>query len=154
MSLFRRLGLAVRLLKLCPFDEVHFFWERLCTCGFGVLIEDSEHPWHGGVYDLDADVELQICEECHSDWALDESIADEDYVEETLSPEEAYLVDAWRQYRHEMLDAYGDHTPYECKVIVDLNGRQDPLLHRIQGAAIMADDGLFGTSRNRKIKPS
>lgn len=122
------------LMVECPFGNKHWRWERICVCGFGVLlIDDDKTIWHGGVLDMKAMHELQPCTHCvpeHSEfnhqWAL--------------SLEEECILTAWREYRESSLEYFGKGHPYRYELMVNCNGNRETILSRTQGPI-----GLDGT---------
>lgn len=143
------------LTRECPFEFRHWKWEKLCTCGYGVLIDSSNHEgWHGGLYDLKLDQELQPCLWCNKKYAemrvkeMEAELSDDDLGDDgddiendytklfgqktKLTTEEQCLVECWREYRTSLLDHYGETGTYKYQISVKMNGLETFLMSREQ----------------------
>lgn len=142
------------LLRRCRFGNGHWRWMRICTCGFGALISpEEEGGWHGGLLDLATDKELIPCTQCHPQISPH-------YHQWHLTNEEEHLLDAWRNYRTEVLDDFGEKHPYRYELRVKLNDTAETmLLGRTQGLNSLASGrGIFSDSTRQlpagKNKPN
>lgn len=127
----------------CPFGNKHWRWSRLCTCAFGEEFNpDSENGWHGGVYDLKTDAELQPCAHCYPEHSTNTH-------QWSLTTEEECIVQAWRLYRGEVLSSFSEKDPYKYEINVKLNGAMETfLLSRTVGLSTMTSaSGLFAGSK-------
>lgn len=140
----RIVSLIPFLIRVCPFGMTHWRWQQICHCGFKWVPEDgdSEHEWHGGAWDLRDKIELHPCQACFPEISEHSKIWH-------LSSEEEALVQAWRAYREETLDALGEE--YKYRVFVETNDSvREFLLQRVSGAAVMKDvQPWYESSRGR-----
>lgn len=120
------------LTTTCLFGNSHWTWQRLCTCGFGAE-EGEEEGWHGGVWDLKMEMELQPCPGCIPE------LSENSHMWQ-LSYEEECLLSAWRTFREESIEAYGEECPYKYEVTVEINGMKEFLMGSVQGAAFLRSD--------------
>jgi hypothetical protein len=125
------------LLKECKFGSRHWAWQRVCPCGFGTLINpDEEGGWHGGVLDMKLGHELTPCAHCHPELSPH-------HHQWALTLEEESLVQAWRAYRGEVLDAFGETHPYKYELFVRLGGAETFIMGRRQGLQPMTGKGIL-----------
>ncbi len=148
------------MVQACPFGSVHWRWERICVCGFGIpdepidyfasedeecgecehgAEEHGEHGehgahgalHHGGIFDLLNQVEWQPCPACAPDITEKSGFFH-------LDTEERILIENWRQMRADILDHYGDDLPYAYEVDVKLGEIEYTLLSKAQGLGVLS----------------
>lgn len=126
----------------CPFGSKHWFWDRLCGCGFGKSA-DSAGPdeWHGGIYDMQAEVELMPCIHCFPEHHAEDKI-------HILTEEEEILLNCWREYRSDVLDQYDEaKSTYKYEVYVHCGDTKTPIMGRTVGPDFSGNRGMFSSSR-------
>lgn len=115
------------LTQECPLGGIHWKWSRVCACGFGVVSEDPEMVWHGGVFDMKAGIELHPCAHCSPELSLH-------HHQWALSYEEEALIQAWRDYREQYLAHFGDEGSFKYEISVLLNATlRTALMEHSQG---------------------
>lgn len=135
------------MIRACKFGNQHWWWQRLCLCGYGVTVRpDEKGGWHGGVYDMQTGHELVPCAHCygqmspgHHQWAL--------------TQEEEEILDCWRSYRMQILDEFEGVAPYKYEINVKLNDAVETfLISRTEGIEALAGSRgmLSDTTRTPK----
>lgn len=134
------------LVRTCVFGRPHWRWSRICACGFTNREKPVDAgPWHGGLYDMDLDVELHPCSSCVPAYGILSH-------HWPLSSEEEVLVAAWRLYRHEALDHLKDDDDYHYAVNVEMNGQAETILTYSQGTAALG--ALVPWRKTKNDKPN
>lgn len=131
--------------KRCPFGAWHPRWDQLCACAYGLPQPDLD--WHGGIFLFPLGAEVVPCSAC-------DPSAGRMTHQWPLTEEEEALIANWRVYRTQSLDHYGESTPYNYKIIVDLDGVKETLMQRLQGPAVLRDNIMQEEEGKQDGKPN
>ena len=116
---------------VCPFGTAHDYSEELCDCGLGdretiVSLDGYRGPWTGAFYALHQEMALQPCSAAHPE-----------YVEATrqhaLTDEEAIIIAQWREFREDVLKAFGRRHVYRYELLVRMGDMVYEIMTRTQG---------------------
>lgn len=116
---------------VCPFGTGHDESEELCDCGFGdhstiVSIDGYTGPWSGGFYALRQDMALQPCAKVHPEYT-------EATKQFALTDEEAIIIAQWREFREDVLKAFGRRHAYRYELLVRMGDMVYEIMARTQG---------------------